>query len=204
VDPRFLKPTPSHHELILLLAIHRRGRMPMPLNPQELPPAVLQQVPLSRLLDEGLVAITGDGAEQALALTAEGLEHLRWLVIDYHLELMDLRRASKEFVAERVHMLEQLGCARILLYGASDTARVLLECLKDSSIEVLAVLDDDARKHGSRIEDTPVVSPSDLSAYDFDSVVVTTVAFQDAILQRMVGTIPPGKRHIGLFDDFQG
>jgi hypothetical protein len=202
MDPRFLIPSPSQHELMLLLTIHRRGAIPMPVNPQELPPAALQHVPLSRLIDDGLVTIAEGSGGRAMTLTLDGHAHLRRLVIDYHLELMDLRRASNDFVAERVRMLERLGCARVLLYGASDTARVLLEVLKDSPIQVVAVLDDDPAKQGSTIGGVPVVSPARSPEYEFDSVVVTTVAFQDAILREKRAVLPAGKQLVGLFDDF--
>ena len=202
MEPRFFKLTASYHELMLLLAVHRRGGLTMPLNPQELRPAALEQVQIARLLDERIVEIRPESGGQVLRLTRTGLSHLRMLVIDYHLEMMNLRAVSNEFVIERVRMLERLGCARILLYGASDTARVLLEFLANSLIRVVAVLDDDPRKHGTTMGDVPVVSPARMNEYDVDSVVVTTVAFQDAILRQKAGVIPTGKRLIGLFDDF--
>lgn len=202
MEPRFLKPTPSQHELVLLLVIQHRGEIPMPVDPQELPPAALDHVPLSRLIDDGVITIAARKAGQVMMLTAAGHAHLRRLVIDYHLELMDLRRASNNFVAERVTMLERLGCARILLYGASDTASVLLEFLKGSSIQVVAVLDDDPSRQGQTMSGVPVVSPDRALEYDFDSVVVTTVAFQDAILREKRNVVPAGRRWVGLFDDF--
>lgn len=202
MEPRFLQPTPSYHELALLLAVHRRRGLSVPVNPHELPPAVLENVPLSRLLDDGLVEMSSDKTGRVMRLTPSGQSYLRGLVIDYHLELMDRRAASNDFFTERVRMLERAGCRRILLYGASDTARALLDFLKDSRIQTAAVLDDDRSKQGSTIGGVPVVPPAALTDYDFDSVVVTTILFQDVILRDKADIVPPGKRLIGLFDDF--
>ncbi|MBY0496007.1 MAG: hypothetical protein K2Y23_17505 [Cyanobacteria bacterium] len=186
--------------MMLLLTIHRRNGVSIPANPRELPPAALDHVPLSRLIDDGLVTLTANGDHSVMRLTPVGLSYLRGLVIDYHLELMDRRAASNEFFSDLVEKLKRAGCRRIALYGASDTAKVLLDFLKSSPIEAVAVLDDDPIKQGDTFSGVPIVAPSKLSLFDYDSVVVTTVLFQDKILKEKASAVPPGKRVIGLFD----
>lgn len=197
---RFLTRSAAHNELMLLLAIHGRDGLSLPADPSALPAGVLEQVPLARLIDDGILTRSESPAGARLMLTRDGLQHLRQLVIDYHLELMNLRRASDDFLTERVRMLQDHGCRRVLFYGASDTALALLEVLDGSSIEVLAVLDDDPAKQGTVLGGVPVIAPDQAPAFDVDSIVVTTVAFQDQILQKGSRLTPNGERLIGLFD----
>lgn len=203
MNARFLTRSAMHHELMLLLAIHGRDGLALPVTPSELPAGALEQVPLARLLDEGTLMKIEDGPGARIVLTHEGLQHLRRLVVDYHLELMDLRRTSDQFIAERVRVLVDHGCRRVLLYGASDTARVLLEFLQMSPIEVAAVIDDDPGKQGSIIGNVPVIGPGDVGDYTFDSVIVTTVVFQDEILHSRKQIARTGTRFIGLFEDYR-
>lgn len=203
MEYRFLTQSPVLHELALLLAIHRRGSLPLPLDPALVPSVGLEQVPLGRLIEEGWLAMQPHAGSERITLTPQGERYLRALVIDYHLELMALRRSSDEFVADRVNSLRNEGCRRIILYGASDTARVLLAFLPQSGIVALAVVDDDVRKQGQTLEGVPIIPPTAAVGLDFDSVVVTTVAFQDVILRERSRFIPGGKRMLGLFDDFE-
>jgi hypothetical protein len=187
--------------MMMLLTVHRKNGVSVPVNPQEFPPAALDSVPLSRLLDEGIVSLHSADNGTIMRLTPHGLAHLRGMLIDYHLELMDLRRGSNEFFSELVDTLKSASCSQIVLYGASDTARVLLDFLKDSGIRVTGILDDDRMKQGTRFGGVPVFAPSQLASLEFDSVVVTTVLFQDRILKDKARIIPASKRLIGLFDD---
>lgn len=200
---RFLTRSATHHELMLLLAVHERGGLALPVTPSELPSGVLEHVPLARLLEGGTLRKETSGDGIRIVLSEAGMTHLRMLVVDYHLELMELRRTSDAFMAERVAMLASRGCRRVLLYGASDTAQVLLEFLRSSPIEVLGVIDDDPAKQGTLLGGVPIVAASDASRLPVDSIVVTTVAFQDEILRKGRGLPGPGKRFIGLFDDYR-
>jgi hypothetical protein len=197
----FLKLTASYHEMQLLLAINRRNGLRLPINPHELLPGTLDNVPVSRLLDDGVATLASDGAGTILRLTEQGVSHLRGVLVDYHLELMRLRADTDEFFQALVDALTRACCSQIVLYGASDTARVLLDFLQDSKIKVTAIVDDDVTKQGREFGGVPVKAPQELDHLDFDTVVVTTVMYQEGIIQGRSNLVPKGKRLIGLFDN---
>jgi hypothetical protein len=201
MSSRFLKATPSYYEMKLLLAVNRHSGLSVPINPHDLPPSTLESVPLSRLLDDGLATLASGESGTILQLTAKGVSHLRGMLIDYHLELMELRAGTDDLFNELVVMLTEAGCSRIVLYGASDTARVLLDYVKDSAISVAGIIDDDVAKQGSLFAGVPVLAPKELEHMECDTVVVTTVMFQEGIMQERARIVPPAIKLIGLFDN---
>jgi len=204
MDNHFLVPSPAYHELVVLLAAEQRGGLRLPVDPHELPPSTLERSPLGRLIADGTLAVEGEGAHQRVAITPTGLDRLRRLAIDYHLELMSLRGVSDAFFRQRAQALERLGCRRVLLYGASDTARALLEFLAAANLSAIAVVDDDRRKQGTYIGAVPVVAPGRIAELEFDTLLVTTVAFQDSIMARRNEFVRPHVRMFGLFDPALG
>lgn len=200
MEQRFLVASPMYHELQVLLTIARIGPISLPLDPRVLPDVSFEQLPIARMIGEGVLAVQGAADEQVVTLTEPGRRHMRRLAIDYHLELMSLREATDEFFRERVAALEDLGCTRILLYGASDTARAMIGFLMASRITVVGVVDDDPQKQGSRFVGVPVIGAAGIEAMEFDTVVVTTVAFEDEILSKIAGGTRAARRVIGLFE----
>jgi hypothetical protein len=184
----------------VLLRIDRSGSVSLPLDPHDFEAPSLEHLPIGRLLGEGVLATREVDGAPAIALTEAGRAHMRRLVIDYHLEIIGLREASNEFFRERVRALAAAGCRRVLLYGASDTARALVEFLQESPVQVLGVIDDDPAKQGKPMGGIPVFGPSDAAALDFDAVVVTTVAFEATILRERAARIPGGRKVFGLFE----
>lgn len=199
-ERRFLLPSATYYELLVLVIVEQRKGLRLPVDPHELPLESLEAAPLGKLIASGSLVLEGDADRQLVVITNQGHDRLRRLIIDYHLELMSLREISDDFFRERVRALESMGAQRVLLYGASDTARVLLECLSESTIVPLAVIDDDHAKQGTLIGSIPVIAPSRITELAFDTLLVTTVAFEDRILARRDSFVPPGVRILSLFD----
>ena len=200
MEQRFLIPSPSYDEMRVLLAIHKNGSVRLPLDPRELPASSLEHLPIARLIEDKILEIRESGGGQTIGLTPLGMTHMRRLVIDYHLELMSLRKTSDDFFRDRVKALSAASCRRILLYGASDTARALIEFLQDSTISVVGIVDDDSSKHGLLIGGVQVFSPADIINTSFDTLVVTAVAFEQEILRKTTATVPPERKIVGLFE----
>jgi FlaA1/EpsC-like NDP-sugar epimerase len=200
MEQRFLLPSPAYYEMQVLLRIDRAGSVSLPLDPRELPLPSLEHLPITRLIQEKILAVRETEGSQVVVLTDAGRAHMRRLVIDYHLELISLGEASDGFFRERVRALTAMGCKRVLLYGASDTARALIAFLHDSAIAVVGVIDDDPAKRGTQLGGVPVIGPADVAGLEFDTVVVTTVAFEEVILRERAARLPSGQKVVGLFE----
>jgi hypothetical protein len=200
MEPRFLLPSPAYHEMKVLLRIDRSGSVSLPLDPRDFPLPSLAHLPITRLVNDGVLAVREMDGGQVVVVTDAGKAYMRRLVIDYQLELIGLREASEEFFRERVRALVAMGCRRVVLYGASDTARALVGFLDDSPIDVLAVVDDDPGKQGSEFGGAQVLGPAGIASMEFDTVVVTTVAFEEVILRERAARLPGSQRVVGLFE----
>jgi hypothetical protein len=200
MDRRFLLPSPAYHEMQLLLRLDRAGSLALPLDPRDFPPSSLQSVHIAGLIQDKLLVSQDENDEGRVMLTELGRAHMRRLVVDYQLELIGLREASDEFFRERVQALVGAGYRRVVLYGASDTARALIEFLRQSPINVVAIIDDRQEKQGTSLAGFEIVAPASLSALEFDTVVVTTVDFEKVILRERVAHLPGSPRAIGLFE----
>jgi hypothetical protein len=200
MEEQFLVPSPIYHELQILLLIERSGPISLPLDPRVLPALSLEQLPLARLIDDGVLSVQDASCQQVVALTDRGRSHMRRLAIDYHLELMALRETTDAFFRERIATLAAAGFRRILLHGASDTARAFIECLRGSAIKIVGIVDDDPRKHGGVLGGIPILGPGGMGRVEFDLIVVTTVAYEDDILKRYRAVNDATRRVVGLFD----
>jgi len=201
MEQQFLVPSPMYHELRVLLGIDSAGSIRLPLDPRVLPALSLEQLPIARMIEEGVLVVANKDGEPAVCLTEVGRAHMRRLAIDYHLELMGLREVTDRFFEERTDALLAEGCKRVLLYGASDTARVMVAFLGRAAIQVAAVVDDDPGKQGTKLGGVRIVGREQIDTVDFDTIVVTTVAFEDEILRKLSTLGPPQRRLIGLFEN---
>ncbi len=195
----FLIPTQKYYEMIFLLSVKDHHGISLPPEDPE-HREMLSHISLTSLIEDGVLVMLQDGTERII-LSRSGSDYVKGLTIDYYLELMDLRHASDRLMFDRVKSLERHQCHRILLYGASDTAKVLLEFLKTSDIRVQAVIDDDPTKQGCKLLEVPIIAPTQISNHDFDSIVVTTIAFQKQVLEKARAIVPDNKKLFGLFDD---
>jgi DNA-binding MarR family transcriptional regulator len=80
---------------------------------------------------------------------------------------------------------EKIGIRRIVFYGASDLAEIAFVSLQETSLDLVAVVDDE--KIGNRFMKYTVMDPVRLNTLNFDKILITSVNSKDAILQKIVG-----------------
>jgi len=80
---------------------------------------------------------------------------------------------------------EKIGIRRIVFYGANDLAEIAFVSLQETSLDLVAVVDDE--KIGTRFMKYTVMDPGRLNALVFDKILITSVNSKDAILQKIVG-----------------
>ena len=80
---------------------------------------------------------------------------------------------------------EKIGIRRIVFYGANDLAEIAFVSLQETSLDLVAVVDDE--KIGNRFMKYTVMDPVRLNTLNFDKILITSVNSKDAILQKIVG-----------------
>lgn len=124
-------------------------------------------------------------------VTPEGLKRKNYLLITYTKELLDLYKLAKASVKNYIFEVKDKHYQKILLYGAGEVAETILSVLRDTeehALHVLAVIDDDPNKIGKTMMGYPIISPNAINDYHPDVIVVTSYAYEDAILENLEKT----------------
>ncbi|GAB7024337.1 winged helix-turn-helix transcriptional regulator [Salidesulfovibrio brasiliensis] len=137
---------------------------------------------LKQMQSDGLVEFQPvNGKSYRYQLTETGETARRRMLADYSSETVRIYTTVKEFIQERLNPLEDSGKMRLVLFGASETCEVVLSTLLESRFQVVALVDNDSKKHGKLFHGYVVSSPVLLEQVECDAVVITSFGKQDEI-----------------------
>lgn len=151
-----------------------------------LSPAVVNQY-LLEFLQQGLVERTPRNRRDfAYRLTPKGEALRRELMVAYIRETFQMFQSGKEELAQvlREHQ-RRYRFRRVLFYSAGQVTEVLIQALSETTLELLAVVDDDPRKQGRPFYGYPVIGPEEIPHYEPDAVLITTFRYRREILERL-------------------
>ena len=151
-----------------------------------LSPGVVNQY-LLEFLQQGLVERTPRNRRDfAYRLTPKGKALRRELMIAYIRETFQLFQQGKEELARILEEHQRrLGLHTVVFYSAGQVTEVLIQALLETTLELLAVVDDDPQKRKVPFYGYPVIGPEEISRYRPDAVIVTTFRYREEILQRL-------------------
>lgn len=121
-------------------------------------------------------------------ITPQGIKRKNYLLISYMRELLDLYRLAKNGVGEFLSKLRDKGYKNILLYGAGEVAETIIGVIRDkeySSLNVVAIVDDDENKQGKEFMGYKVISSKEIEVFDHDAIVITSYTFEEDIMNRL-------------------
>ncbi len=121
-------------------------------------------------------------------ITPEGIKRKNYLLIVYMRELLALYYLAKNNVEEFLSKVQQKGYKNLLLYGAGEVAETMIAVIRDreiSSLNVLAILDDDPQKQGTEILGYKIIDRSEIEKYNPDAVIITSYTFEEDIMERL-------------------
>jgi len=151
-----------------------------------LSPAVVNQY-LFEFIQQGLVErIPRNRRDFCYRLTPQGEAFRRELMVAYIRETFQMFQSGKEELAQvlREHQ-RRYGLQRVLFYSAGQVTEVLIQALSETTLELLAVVDDDPQKRGTPFYGYPVIGPEDILRYEPDAVLITTFRYRRKILERL-------------------
>lgn len=141
---------------------------------------------LKQLQAEGLVEfLPVNGKSYRYALTEEGQRSRREMFSDYSSETVRLYTTIKDFVLDKLRGLEEKGMTRLVLFGASETCEVALSALRDSSFQIVLLLDSNTKKQGQLFHGHVISAPHVLDQVDCDAVVITSFGRQTEIYEQL-------------------
>lgn len=182
-DCEFIKPTRIARELFILetlaldssLSQHKLGQSSF------LSGAMVNQY-LRTLQEKGLIRFVPAGNKAySYEPTEEGAKLRRSMFAAYSGELVRLYSALKRCIQEKVSGLSAKGIHKVALFGASETGEVVLSALAETSLDVVAVVDNDPEKHGKAFKGHIICSPEVLGYIPIQAVVITSFGHQDEI-----------------------
>ncbi|MDE2038829.1 MAG: hypothetical protein KGO96_11900 [Elusimicrobia bacterium] len=185
----FLRPRPALQELSALLEIRSLGVLGI--DPQRTPGADgwrgdLGAAFLDTLVESGWLERLECGVyRHEYRLNAAGQQRLRYLLVDYFQELLRLSGMARQLLRLKLVELYAQGARRVAFYPASETAEVAHSALEGTGLSLGMVVDDDDSKWGSKFHDMEIEPPSALSPERVDTVLITTCAFEKAVLARL-------------------
>ncbi|BCS89512.1 winged helix-turn-helix transcriptional regulator [Pseudodesulfovibrio sediminis] len=186
-DGYYLKPSKSTRVLAILDALSRDSSLSQfELGKQlHLSGAMVNQY-LKQLQSEGLVEyLPINGKSYNYTLTEEGQQSRQRMFSDYSSETVRLYSTIKEFVLDKLNVLETADKRKLALFGASETCEVVLSALRETSFKVMALLDNDTNKQGQIFNGHVVSAPHVLDQMDCDAVVITSFGKQGEIYEQL-------------------
>lgn len=122
-------------------------------------------------------------------VTKKGIERRKLLNIRYLKSSQDVYLSAKDNIALFLKQVEDRGFKKILLYGAGEVAEIILDVLmRDSniSLKALAIVDDNNKKHGFKLLDTPIIDINDIRDYKEDGIFISSYTHHQDIYNKLI------------------
>jgi FlaA1/EpsC-like NDP-sugar epimerase len=146
---------------------------------------------IKELHEDRLIKITGHtNRTQRYHLTPSGREVLISSLLSYSSEIIQLYGGAKRQLSKRLQRIHEEGIRTVALFGAAETAEVVLAAIRETPLRVTAVMDSDEAKQGKPLNGLIIQKPESLSRIDVDAVVITSFGRQEEIhdaIRRRVG-----------------
>lgn len=191
IDNQFFKPTKSYREYMILDMVEKN-------------PSVTQRViadtigmPVSMVNDylafyekQGYLFKNKQSSKIVdYHITINGIERRKVLNISYLNASQKLYNSAKENIECFLLQIEVKGFKNILLYGAGEVAEILLNTLRSNKlvhINVMAVIDDDNSKVGTKIVNTLIMNRNSLHTLAHDGVLISSYTNKDEIYKKLI------------------
>jgi DNA-binding MarR family transcriptional regulator len=116
-------------------------------------------------------------------LTPRGVAEKSRLTYEYIQYSFKFYRNARQKLRDLYAELETEGVRRIVFYGAGDLAEIAYLSLHQSSIELVAVTDDN--RVGKKFMQFTVLHPDRIEYFWFDRILITSINLTDSILEKL-------------------
>jgi predicted transcriptional regulator len=180
---RFIKPSREYRELSILTGIVADPFASQRALAREasISLAVLNEY-LDDLVSRGLVEIEGASPRSyRYRLTPLGVQRRNELFFDVSREIIQFYGHMKSEFRRRLEEHRERGIRRVVLFGAAETGELVCTASRETSIEVVGIVDNDPAKQGRVLCGLTVAPPRDIPAMKPDAVLITSFGHMDEI-----------------------
>ena len=156
----------------------------------------ISKVHINNLLEEGLIVLE----KSSLKLTNNGISVLNKHYIDYQISLINISKNLGEFYSNKINWLKKEIIGTVALYGASDTSKSFFNFIKNAEIKLKCVIDDDLKKQNNKYLGLPVVSADEVVNFSIQSIIISSVQFQNEIKEKAIKKFDGKYKIINLFN----
>jgi DNA-binding MarR family transcriptional regulator len=156
---------------------------------------------IKQFREDGLIKVTGDtNRNTRYHVTEAGHETLINLLHDYSAEIVQLYSAVKKEVTTILNSFTDEGIRDVVLFGAAETAEIVYSAIKETSLRVIGIIDNDTDKRGAKFNGFNISSPEMLNEMKFDAVIIASFGKQEEIY-RSIKSVSGGRIIIKRLSD---
>jgi DNA-binding MarR family transcriptional regulator len=142
---------------------------------------------IKRLAFKGYVKVTTIPRKRIqYILTPKGMAEKSRLTYRYIQSSYQYYRQARQKLKKLFGELETQGVRTVVFYGASDLAEIAFLSLQETSIDLVAVVDD--RKPGKKLLGLEVTGVRGLARVSFDRIVITDESSRDRLLDKLLAS----------------
>ena len=148
---------------------------------------------IKELNNEGLISISGEtNRTTQYHLTEKGQKKLFKDFLSFSAETVQIYASAKKEIIRLLKQYETQGIRTLVLYGASDTAEIVITAIQKTRLVVIGIVDGDPAKQGQLFNGTQIQPPGAMPHIDPDAVLITSFARQNEIYENIEKLCPPG------------
>ncbi|MBP5551653.1 MAG: winged helix-turn-helix transcriptional regulator [Bacilli bacterium] len=199
------KPSPLYRELALLNAISDNP------NATQRDIALIADVSatmINKYLDkyeaEGLITKNYSSSKTIeYFITKKGIERRKLLAIQFLESSLDIYNLAKDQCSNFLKEIVNKNYQNVLFYGAGEVAEIMVYVITntpDLDVNVLAIIDDDESKIGTKLVNIPIISSADISKYSYDGILVSSYGHSKTILSKLKELGVPKEKTLKFFE----
>ncbi|MFP4658320.1 MAG: winged helix-turn-helix transcriptional regulator, partial [Desulfonatronovibrionaceae bacterium] len=149
---------------------------------------------IKQLQKEGLLRLEPvNGKSYAYLLTPKGEEARTEMFGEYGSEVIRIYASLKQKIRDGLERLKDSGAKRIVLFGASEICEAALFALQETTLCIIAVVDNDPGKQDQVIQGIVVSPPEIMCTIRFDAVLITSLAQHQAVKNQLASLLEKKK-----------
>lgn len=200
----FFKPTPLYKEFMILDLIAKEPDITQRVMSRRLNVSVsMINTYLDIYENNGLIKRDYVSSKDVnYSITKNGMERLKLLNFGYLKASQSVYRSAKENVVSFLNQIIQKGFKKILLYGAGEVAESLLQVIRNDRtipISIEALIDDDPKKQGLLLWNTPVIKEEDIGLFPHDGILISSYLNNEQIYQKLLAIKYDKKKIVRFF-----
>ncbi len=175
VNKKFLKPTKQARCVAILESLRINPCMSQAeIGRRVLISGARVNVFLRDMVKDGLIKMEPvNGKKLRYILTDKGQEVRRRLLGEYMAEIVQVYSSLKDNIKNKLREISRCH-KKIAFFGASSTCEVVLSCIPDTNLNVIAIVDNDKNKQGTLFFGYIVSPPLVLRYIDIDAILITS------------------------------